>query len=183
VAAFVVCGVLVSCGGQKSPEVNEETRIRKQVGELTVADLERYAVWEFAIDEEGFPGQDEETVKPRPELERADPNEGIFVVRAQLVARDGTEFDGHVTASEEPELGYVQPTVITPDGHVSFWFGIREPSAEDIKRAYRNLDLPKERLFPLRYQSVVDAGAASEGEVAGFYYYADAEAGKIARKN
>ena len=36
--------------------------------ELTPADLEQYSVWELAIDEEGLSGQDEETVRPRPDV-------------------------------------------------------------------------------------------------------------------
>ncbi len=39
-------------------------RIRKQVYELTVDDLDRHPVWEFALDEEGEEGQDEATVRP-----------------------------------------------------------------------------------------------------------------------
>jgi hypothetical protein len=52
-----------------------------QVYGLSLADLERFPVWEFAFDEEGEPGQDEATVKPRPHLaDGVDPDEGLFVV-------------------------------------------------------------------------------------------------------
>jgi hypothetical protein len=40
------------------------SRVRKQVYDLTVADLEQHAVWEFALDEEGEEGQDEATIRP-----------------------------------------------------------------------------------------------------------------------
>src|SRR5689334_18367596 len=39
-------------------------KTRKPVTELTPADLEVYPVWEFAIDEESVPGQDETWVRP-----------------------------------------------------------------------------------------------------------------------
>ena len=34
-------------------------KIRKQVYELTISDIEEFPVWEFASDEEGDDGQDE----------------------------------------------------------------------------------------------------------------------------
>ena len=39
-------------------------KIRKQVYQLTLDDLERTPVWEFALDEEVEEGQDEATVRP-----------------------------------------------------------------------------------------------------------------------
>jgi hypothetical protein len=65
-------------------------QLRKQVGDLTPSDLEQYPTWEFALDEGGEEGQDEETVRPRPEVEFADPGEGLFIVRAEFAAADGT---------------------------------------------------------------------------------------------
>jgi len=46
------------------------TATRKQVYDLTLADLQAAPVWEFALDEEGVAGQDEATVRP---YERAFP--------------------------------------------------------------------------------------------------------------
>lgn len=39
-------------------------RIRKAADELTIADLERFPAWEFCLDEESLPGQDEATMRP-----------------------------------------------------------------------------------------------------------------------
>jgi len=39
-------------------------RIRKQVHELTIEDLEAHPAWQFALDEEAEEGQDEATVRP-----------------------------------------------------------------------------------------------------------------------
>jgi hypothetical protein len=39
-------------------------KIRKSVTALTLEDLREHSVWEFALDEEGEPGQDETTVRP-----------------------------------------------------------------------------------------------------------------------
>jgi hypothetical protein len=73
---------------------------RKQVTELTIDDLDQCPVWEFALDEEGEPGQDEETVRPRPELTTVDAADGLFVVSARFTAADGTVFKGYVTPNE-----------------------------------------------------------------------------------
>lgn len=37
---------------------------RKPIDGLTLADLEAFPIWEFAIDEEGVEGQDETWVRP-----------------------------------------------------------------------------------------------------------------------
>jgi hypothetical protein len=94
------------------------------VTDLTLADLERCPVWGFAIDEEGEPGQDEETLGPRPDLKRVDPAEGLFVVVARFEAGDGSAFAGFLSLGLEHSD--VQPTIVTDAGeHVTFWFGIR----------------------------------------------------------
>src|ERR1700735_3746644 len=65
------------------------TRIRRQVYELTLADLERFPVWEFALDEEGEEGQDEATVRPYAASGALDAAAGMFIVRAKLTLSDG----------------------------------------------------------------------------------------------
>jgi hypothetical protein len=149
--------------------------MRKQIADLTLDDLERYPVWEFAIDEEGVPGQDEETVKPRPDLRQVDPEEGIFIVRARFVAHDGTEYDGVLTPPDEPALGLrgIQPTIVTAEGHVSFWFGIVPPKPGVLTAAYRVLGKTSATLFPIRFESALDAGEPVSGEIPAFEYLAD----------
>jgi hypothetical protein len=146
--------------------------VRKQVYELTLADLERFPVWEFALDEEGEPGQDEATVKPRPDLASGvEPDEGLFVVRAAFTAADGASFDGFVTPDSEGGLGSIQPSVVTSGGHVRFWFGIAEPEPEEIEKSYKALGGQRDGLFPLSFRTAVPvAGAPMEGTVLGFMY-------------
>src|SRR6266511_2765069 len=87
--------------------------IRKQVYDLTPDDLAGTPIWEFALDEEGLAGQDEATVKPRPDLERADVDEGLLVIRAEFASADGPLFDGYVSPQHEAQLGWIQPTIVT----------------------------------------------------------------------
>ncbi len=96
------------------------THIRRQVYDLTPADLERFAVWEFALDEEGVEGQDEATVRPYEPRGPLDTAEGMFIVRASMTLADGTRFTGYVTPSLQggADLSSCQPAVVVPDGQM-----------------------------------------------------------------
>lgn len=144
---------------------------RKQVTELTLADLERCPVWEFAIDEEGEPGQDEETLRPRRDVKTVDPEAGLFLLPAKFQARDGSVFAGFLSLGLDP--GDIQPTIVTEDGeHVSFWFGIAKPAPAVLARAYRALGLAPTTLFPVRYEATVPTTQGTPaGEIEGFAYY------------
>jgi hypothetical protein len=152
---------------------SEQPRIRKQVYDLVPADLEQFPIWELATDEEGEEGQDEATVRPRPDLDVADPSEGILVVRAELVAVDGTRFDGFLSPHAEPHVGHVQPTIVTEEGQVGFWSGIRVPARGELEGRYRLLGKSAAELFPLCYRALVPCGdARTEGTLDGFLRYA-----------
>jgi zinc-ribbon domain len=146
--------------------------IRKQVTDLVPADLERFPIWEFALDEEGEPGQDETSVRPRPDLERADPSDGLFIVKAEFVAADGTRFYGFVSPHYDPHVAYTQPTIVTNAGHVNFWFGFSPPRTDLLDAAYRTLEKDRSALFPVRYRAVLEhGGAALVGELPAFLHY------------
>jgi hypothetical protein len=72
--------------------------LRKQVTDLTLDDLRQTPVWQFALDEEGEPGQDE--------------------------AADGTRFSGFASPKAADENFSEQPTIITASGFVNFWRGM-----------------------------------------------------------
>jgi hypothetical protein len=99
---------------ERKSAMDEAARIRKQVGDLQPDDLARFPIWEFALDEEGEEGQDDETVKPA---------ERLFVVRTKFISADGTRFEGYASPHEEAQLFYTQPTIVTEYGQVRFWFG------------------------------------------------------------
>jgi hypothetical protein len=129
--------------------------MRRQVYELTPADLEQCPIWEHALDEEGDEGQDEATVKPRPDLGRADPAEGMLLVRAELVAADGTRFVGYVYPEHDDEPGLLQPTIVTDAGQVNFWLGGVAPREGELEGRYALLGKTPSELFPVRYRAVV----------------------------
>jgi hypothetical protein len=148
-------------------------KIRKQVYDLKVEDLEQNPVWEFALDEEGIDGQDEATVRPVSIRGIVDPAEGMVVVRAGFTLADGTIMYGYLTppTAEFGGLGTIQPQIITPLGQVSFWCGILKPTKKDLARRYEQLARTAEKVFPVRFQSDVQvAGGPVSGVLDGFAY-------------
>ncbi len=55
-------------------------KVRRRVYELSLDDLDRFPVWEYALDEEGEEGQDEATVRPLDGAGPVDPAEGGRIV-------------------------------------------------------------------------------------------------------
>ncbi len=69
-------------------------RIRKDAGELTIADFDRFPAWEFCLDEEGIEGQDECTVRPFVPRGVVDPREFDGFIPADATQADGTRHIG-----------------------------------------------------------------------------------------
>ena len=148
-------------------------RIRKQVYDLTLADLRRFPVWEFALDEEGEEGQDEGTVRPWPFRYTGvlDPSWSMFVVYASFVLADGTPMSGYLTPSPNAtDLGIIQPIIVTPQGQVAFWCGILEPTSEAISASYGRLNKSSStQVFPIQFASEVELAAGPlKGSIPGF---------------
>jgi len=152
-------------------------RIRKQVYELTVEDLDQSPVWEFALDEEDVEGQDEATVRPYESSGTLDPSEGMFVVRCRLTLADGTEFTGYLTPplQGDSSLGTLQPAVVGPMGQVSFWYGMMAPEPAHIEQSYARLGKSSpSQVFPLRFNAQVPmVGGPVAGEIPGFLVLED----------
>ncbi len=156
----------------------KKSKTRKQVFELTVDDLRKFPVWEFALNEEGVSGQDELTVRPYPITGALDADEGLFVVRAEFLLADGTRMIGYVTppgANGDESLGTIQPVILTERGQISFWFGLGIPSKKNIIDCYTRLGKYGALIFPARFKSkVAIKGASLEGTLNGFLYLKDA---------
>ena len=148
-------------------------KIRKQVYELTLEDLETYPVWEFASDEESEEGQDEATVRPYSQSGPADPAYGMLVVSTSFTLADGTRLKGYLTPPppRSTGIGDIQPEIVTAKGNVSFWYGRRKPSAELISQAYETLGKESAGVFPVRFTSDVEVvGGPVTGTINGFMH-------------
>jgi hypothetical protein len=158
-------------------------RVRKQVYLLTSADLAAFAVWEFALDEEGEAGQDEATVRPHPFEGEVDCNVGMLIVRARFTFADGTVMSGYLTPPVQGDagLGTLQPVIITPGGQVGFWCGLRAPDSTAIEQDYRILGRAKpEEVFPVRFQSDIPLSCGElGGEIPGFLVIEDLKTRRI----
>jgi hypothetical protein len=152
-------------------------RIRRQVYELTPADLDGHAVWEFALDEEGEAGQDEATVRPCQPTGALDPSDGMFVVRARLKLADGTQVRGYLTppVQGDSDIGTIQPAVVVEGGQVSFWCGTLAPEPSQVAASYARLGKSSaSEVFPVRFESDVElVGGPVAGELPGFLVLED----------
>jgi hypothetical protein len=148
------------------------TATRKQVYDLTLADLEAAPVWEFALDEEGVAGQDEATVRPYVVAFPIDAaGHGGLVVSAAFRLADGTSLRGYF--SPQPmslsQPGWIQPVVICDAGQVNFWHGIQRPTQNQMMDELVKLGKQAAEVFPLRYRSDVEVvGGPISGIIPGF---------------
>jgi hypothetical protein len=133
-------------------------KIRKQCCELTLDDLSKFPVWEFALDEEGVEGQDEGTVRPCEISAALDPSERTLIVRAEFTLADGTKMSGWLTppVQGDDSLGTLQPVIITERGHVGFWHGMRAPDVKGLAQSYERLGRDAARVFPVQVTSNVN---------------------------
>ena len=84
-------------------------RIRMQCCDLTAQDFERFPIWEFALDEEGQPGQDEATVRPASVRRGANIAAGQFLVLGIFSFPNGRVRLGVLTAGGGSDVGATQP--------------------------------------------------------------------------
>lgn len=145
------------------------TRLRKQINSLVPLDLELHPVWEFALDEEGEPDQDETTVRPVAHAQPLHVTDFVGIARAEFVAADGIRFDGYVSPSSDDDLANLQPVIVLPERQILFWHGVFRPSSAAIQTWYQLLHSSASRLFPLHFSLAVPiAGAVSSGRIDGF---------------
>lgn len=151
--------------------------IRKQVNELSTADLLRFPVWEFALDEEGVDGQDETTVRPYQCTGDLDPSERTFIVQASFVLADGSRMQGYLTppSPRDGGLGSIQPVIVSPQGQTLFWHGGVKQTPQEISESYRRLGkMSASEVFPIRFASEVSiVGGPVRGEIPGFLVLED----------
>jgi hypothetical protein len=169
-----LCLALLGCNsGTGIEKLNtKHVKIRKQVYDLTLADLREHPVWEFALDEEDKKGQDEATVRPFDGSSPVDPATGMFIVRARFTLADGTPHFGYLTPADDPrDLGAIQPQIITDRGQVGFWMGI---VIQDTAPLYGVLGKSPAQTFPISFESDVPIIRGSlKGSIPAFLHLDD----------
>jgi hypothetical protein len=155
--------------------------IRKQVNDLTLDDLGRFPVWEYALDEASEEGQDEATVRPYKFSGLLNTSDGQFIVRAFFTLADGTRFLGHVSPPSCNDEGpvTVHPTIVSEKGLIIFWCGIIEPKPTYLAQCYKMLGREASEVFPIRFEAdVALANGTIAGTVPGFVVLEDFQSGK-----
>jgi len=77
----------------------------------------------------------------------------------------------HASVAEFTGFATVQPQIITPDGSVSFWYGVPKPTRKDLAQNYERLGRKADRIFPMHINSDVEVvGGPVTGILKAFLY-------------
>lgn len=153
--------------------------IRKKDLELTIDDISKYPVWEYAYGEGG------QEIKLKPSLGKPpyDISLNRYLVRAIFILNNGRKEYGHIKPINLKDnfmghlpcvdLNYV---MLTRFGNFYFWFGSDLPKRRIINKFYSWLKLQPSDIFPIHVKSDVEIiNGLSEGIIEGFLYCNDNE--------
>lgn len=155
-------------------------RIRKQENALTIFDLMQFPAWEYALNEEDVPGQNEKTLRPYlipPPLDR---EQAYFVVRARFILANGASLTGFLKPLRQnedklmqPLLPYdLHPVIVTDQGHVPFCYGVFRPDEATISENYKRLGYEAEKIFPISFMADIwVSNSVNEGVLKGFLFF------------
>jgi hypothetical protein len=154
--------------------------IRKQIVELSEADLKQCSYWEFAIDEESIEGQDESTIRPNPEWTLG---YGLCAVKTNFILDSGKAHigyiihDGAVKTNITPEfkednekIKYFDPTIIIETEQISFWRGYSKINIKSLEEYKHLLDGSDSNVFPINFKAELPDATTIEGTILGFTY-------------
>jgi hypothetical protein len=154
-------------------------RLRKQEDHLTLIDINQYPVWEYALDEETFEGQNEKTLRPYISSS-IDPTKTYLIVRASFYLQNGIRHKGFIKplglSSKRlsmPIIPYdLAPIIVTDDGQVVFCYGTSRPSKSLLKKNYNLLGVEPENAFPIKFSSDVKVvNSITSGTLEGFLFF------------
>ena len=139
---------------------------RREVHELTAAELREHPAWWFPPPDGHLTGPDLGTVMPA-DAGAADATgacefpAGRWLLRAEFVLDDGTALDGHVTyvAGETSDATTQEPTLCTPRGQVPLWHGVVVPDANAVARMLAQIGKPRGAVFPVTWRAVLHPSA------------------------
>ena len=77
-----------------------------------------------------------------------------LIVSTQFTLADGSVHLGYSSPVDSSGLDYVQPAIVTEDGHVRFWFD-RAVSVAFLVQQWDPLHRREDEIFPIRWRSLV----------------------------
>ena len=152
--------------------MTDKEKLRIQFNDFKREHFDISPIWEFAIDEEGEEGQDETTLKPRPDIFFPDPSAGLLIIECEFESNSGKRFIGLCSPSFNNSLSSIQPYIFTDHEMIMFWFGISRPEDETKRNIYSKLGETPGGLFPLKFKSKLSnsLGLKIEGVINGFMW-------------
>ena len=132
----------------------------KPLRSVTVEDLTSVPVWKYA-------GVDDSTATadPTERLSLSESERETFIALTEFFLASGARHLGFCSPVDDSGLDYVQPVIVTPEGHVRFWFE-DPPSPADLSEQWKKLGARTEELFPVRFRCLVPVdGRKIEGTI------------------
>jgi hypothetical protein len=163
----------------------------RQFGTLTEADFVRHPVWigvhTYDNNEPWYDETNEETFRPWLKDTPVHPRQGIFLIRASLTLKDGTQFPGFLTPAKgigkakDSDLGTMQPHLFLPDGKlISFWGGLRGFDEDSMEAMYSILGREANQVFPVKFSAAPNLCKGKQaGRIKGFMKLLDLRKGKV----
>ncbi len=133
----------------------------KSLRAVTVDDLTSVPVWRYS-------GPDDSTgmASPTDRLSLSESERETFIALTEFFLSNGMRHLGFSSPVDDSGLDYVQPVIVTPAGHVRFWFE-DPPSEAKLAEQWQKLGVGPEELFPVRYRCLVPVdGRKIEGTIA-----------------
>jgi hypothetical protein len=139
----------------------------KRLADLTVEDLTSAPVWRY----EGGDGANAVVVRQaRESLSQME--DEIFLAATDFLLPDSSRHLGFCFPVDDAGLDYLQPAIVTPAGHVQFWFD-GAVAAEALAAQWAALGKRGEEIFPVRFRCRVPVDGR---EVAGVIPYIETSA-------
>ena len=159
---------------------------RRQLDQLSAAELRDQPAWWFPGPDRHLTGPDESTVMPVEVDATADGTvefpDGRYLLHVVFTLANGDAMDGHVTYSpgDRGDLADREPTICTPAGQVPLWYGVLAPAAEQIVDALRRLDRSREEVFPVHWETTLHPPQETiSGDATGFAVWQDGAVGHV----
>src|SRR3974377_680732 len=122
--------------------------MKKQLQDLTKADLEDNPVWYFVGEDEQ--DSDELTIKPASQNEITDDTN--IIVKCVFRDQKNRQFIGYINWQAPFTIEATQPIILLKESiEISFWYGLFPPKEEMIKSIKSNIG---EVVFPITYESI-----------------------------
>jgi hypothetical protein len=135
----------------------------KRLVDLTVEDLRTRPVWRY----EGGSG-DHATVVASRRKSLSQEDDEVFLAATEFALVDGSAGFGFCFPADDAGIDYLQPVIVAPSGHVSFWFD--GPATPDLLSNHaRVLGKDPHGIFPVTFRCLVPVdGRTVSGRIDGF---------------